>query len=85
MKYSLISWLLLFPLLVALSFMPVAQASVATRASIVYSSQWLSLDVDRNYMLWACNDIYNFFLANTQLLSIIMAMWRTVMRKPTGA
>lgn len=49
-------------LVITLFAVPVAEASGSNRASIIYSSQWLSLDIDRNYMLWACNDIYSLFL-----------------------
>jgi hypothetical protein len=53
---------LLYLFLMVLLARPAVKATRSNRASIIYSSQWLSLDVDRNYMLWACNDIYNLFL-----------------------
>jgi len=46
-------FLLVFVMLPAI---PSVVATGSNRASIIYSSQWLQLDIDRNYILWACND-----------------------------
>ncbi|MEM2081979.1 MAG: hypothetical protein QW744_06900 [Candidatus Bathyarchaeia archaeon] len=46
---------------------PYSRATGSNRASLTYSSQWLHQDIDRNYVLWACNDIYALFLGENSL------------------
>jgi len=62
MKGIMIFVLLLSLLLVFLSFMPAVWATRFNRASMIYSSVWLTPDgAAELYVEWACNDIYRLF------------------------
>lgn len=68
MANATLLFIVMFAFSVMVAFIvPAVDATGSKRASMIYSSQWLSLGVDRNYVLWACNDTCNLFLGHNTI------------------
>lgn len=53
MANATLLFIVMFAFSVMVAFIvPAVDATGCKRASMIYSSQWLSLDIDRNYVLW---------------------------------